>query len=91
MNAKLIDLKTEQELFPDKVPLEALRKIWNDKETQYTDEQLEQIRTWLYAIAEVIVRISDKVKQQSRVIQISTEHENEKSNYLCPGEHRRAS
>ena len=91
MNSKLIDLKTKQELFPDKVPLEAFRKIWNDKEKQYSDQNLEQIRGWLYAMAEVIVRVSDKVKQQTKVIPIGTTHENEKSNYLCPGEHRRAS
>lgn len=91
MNAKVIDIKTKEELFPDKVPLEELRKIWNDKEKRYTDEELEQIRTWLYAMAEVIVRVSDKVKQQTKVIPISTEYENEKSNYLRPGEYRRAS
>lgn len=91
MNPKLIDLKTKEEIFPDKVPLRTLRKIWNDKEGQYSDEQLEQIRTWLYAMAEVIVRVSDKVKQQTKVIPISTQHENKKSNYLCPSEHRRAS
>ncbi|WP_121354302.1 hypothetical protein [Flavisolibacter nicotianae] len=91
MNAKLIDLETKEEIFPDKVPLAELRKIWNDKERQYSDGELEQIRTWLYAMAEVIVRVSEKVKQQTKVIPISTEHENEKSNYLRPGEHRRAS
>lgn len=91
MNAKLIDIKTKEEIFPDKVPLEELRKIWNDKDRQYSDSQLEQIRTWLYAMAEVIVRVSDKIKQQTKIIPISTEHENEKSNYLRPGEYRRAS
>ena len=91
MNAKLIDIKTKEEIFPDKVPLEELRKIWNDKERQYSDGELEQIRGWLYAMAEVIVLVSEKVKQQSKVIPISTEHENEKSNYLRPGEYRRAS
>ena len=91
MNAKLIDLKTGEEFFPNKVPLEELRKIWNDKETQYTDEQLNKIRDWLYAMAEIIVRVSDRSKRQANLIPISTPHENEKSNYLCPGEHRRAS
>ena len=91
MNAKVIDLKTKQELFPEKVPLHELRKIWNDKDKQYNDQELEQIRSWLYAMAEVIVQVRNKVKQQTKVIPISTEHENEKSNYLCPGEHRRAS
>lgn len=88
--AKIIDLKTKQELFPDKVSLEELRKIWNDKEDKYSDQQLEQIRNWLYAMAEVIVQVSDKVKQQTKVIPISTKHENEKSNSICSGEHRRA-
>ena len=47
LKVKIIDIKTKEEIFPDKVPLEELRRIWSDKETQYTDEQLEQIRTWL--------------------------------------------
>lgn len=91
MNAKLIDLKTGEEFFPDKVPLEELRKIWNDKEAQYTDEQLIRIRDWLYVMAEVIVRVSDRSKRQANLIPIVTPNENEKSHSIRTGEHRRAS
>jgi hypothetical protein len=78
LKTKVIDIKTKE-------------KIWNDKEKNYNDQELEQIREWLYAMAEVIVRVSEKVKQQTKVIPISTDHENKKSNYLRPSEHRRAS
>ncbi len=91
MKTKIIDIKTKEEIFPDKVPLEELREIWNDKETQYTDEELEKIRNWLYAIAEVMVSVTAKIKHNYKLIPTATEHENKESYSLCTGEHRRAS
>jgi hypothetical protein len=45
------------EIFPDRIPIEQLRKIWNDKSVQYTDEELQRIREWLYTVAGVIVQV----------------------------------
>ena len=91
MKTKVIDIKTKEEIFPDKVSIQELRKIWNDKEKQYTDEELERIRNWLYLMAEVIVKVAGRVKQNYKLIQTTNEHENTQSHSLRKGEHRRAS
>lgn len=54
---KFFNNATEGEIFPDKVSLNELRKIWNDGKRQYTDAELEQIKCWLYVMAEVIVKV----------------------------------
>lgn len=91
MKAKTVPLKTKQKIFSNKVSLDDLKKIWNDKEQKYTDEQLELIRNWLYAMAEIIVRITEKVKKKYKLLQSASENENKKSDTVCSGEHRRAS
>jgi len=32
-----------------------MRKIWNDENITYTDEQLIRIMEWLYAMAEIVI------------------------------------
>lgn len=91
MRTKVIDLKTKEEIFPNKVSLEELRKIWNGKNKQYSDEELERIRNWLYSMAEVIVNVTARVKQNYKLIQTINEDENTQSNSLCESKHRRAS
>ena len=89
--AKVIDIETKEEIFPDKVSIEELRKVWNDKSREYSDEELERIRNWLYSMAEVIVKVTSRVKQNYKLIQTTTEHENTQSHSICKGKHRRAS
>lgn len=91
LKTKVIDIETKEEIFPEKVSIEQLQKIWNDKEKQYTDEELERIRNWLYAMAEVIVKVTGRIKQNYKLIQTENKHENTQSNSLCKSEHRRAS
>ena len=91
LKTKVIDIKTKEEIFPDKVSLEELRKVWNDKNREYSDEELERIRNWLYSMAEVIVKVTARVKQNYKLIQTTVEHENTQSHSVCKGKHRRAS
>jgi hypothetical protein len=91
MKTKVIDIKTKKEIFPDKVSIQELRKIWNDKEREYTEEELERIRNWLYSMAEIITMVTERVKQNYKLIQTTNEHENTQSHSLCKSEHRRAS
>lgn len=91
MKTKVIDIKTREEIFPDKVSLEELKKIWNDKHRQYTDEELARIKNWLYAMAEVIVKVTARVKQNYKVLQTTSKNENTQSNSVCESKHRRAS
>ena len=80
-------------IFPDKVPLDKIRNIWNDADEQYTDEQLYQIREWVYAMASVIIHVAEKRKKRNnRIIEFNLNANEEKErNIICPGEYRRAS
>lgn len=79
-------------IFPDKVSLDKIRNIWNDADEQYTDEQLYQIREWVYAMASVIIHVAEKRKKNNnRIIEFNPNADEEKeSNIICPGEYRRA-
>jgi hypothetical protein len=86
---KVINLKTKEEIFPDKVSIEELKKVWNDKERQYSDEELERVRNWLYSMAEVIVKVTNRIKNDYKLIQTQSENENTQSNSLCKSKYRR--
>ena len=89
LTTKVIDLKTKEEIFPDKVSIEELKKIWNDKQKQYTDEELERIRNWLYSMAAVIVKVTNRIKHDYKLIQTRCENENTQSDSLCKSKYRR--
>ena len=78
--------------FPNKMSLDELRKIWNDEDCLYTDDELMRIREWLYTTATIIIAVSERIeKQQAPVISLQSEkHENTKSYSLHSGEYRRA-
>jgi len=81
-----------EDIFPDKVPLEKLRAIWNDDDVQYNDEQLYIIREWLYALTKVIIHVTEKQTPNTKFIELKpVTDETEKSNTIHPGEYRRAS
>lgn len=46
---------TSTDIFSDRISIDKLRKIWNDRNRQYTDDELYQIRDWLYVIAGAVV------------------------------------
>lgn len=50
------------ELHPDRISIDQLRTIWNDKEVTYTDSELHRIRDWLYSIAEATICVYEKFK-----------------------------
>lgn len=94
------------ELSPDKIPIEKLRAIWNDKEVTYTDDELYKIRSWLYTIADVTIGVYNDCKAAEHANSLHTQlapqlinltsnhhhtHEAEESHSLRPGIYRRAS
>ncbi len=77
--------------FTDRVSLEVMRSIWNDKEDTYTDEQLLKMREWVYVLADVIFKASKK-KERNNIINLNPiKNETEESYPIHPGEYRRAS
>jgi hypothetical protein len=89
--------KTEEQkresidLFPDKIPLAVMRRIWNDKNNSYSDEQLLRMREWVYLLMEVIFEGAKKHKRNNIIHLNANSDATEESNYLYPGEYRRAS
>ena len=79
------------DLFPDKVPLEVMKKIWNHKDNQYSDKQLLKMREWVYLLMEVIFEGAKKHKRNNIVQLNSNDNAPKESNYLHQGEYRRAS
>ncbi len=47
------------DIFTNRVSIDELRTIWNDKNRQYSDEELCQIREWLYVIAGAVVHVTE--------------------------------
>lgn len=50
-------ISQQADVFSDRVSLAELRKIWNGKNRQYTDDELYRIREWLYVLADVVVNV----------------------------------
>ncbi|HEX9512698.1 MAG TPA: hypothetical protein VF939_19535 [Puia sp.] len=61
MKAKIVQLCLKdiikEDPFPNKVSLTELRKIWDDEQYKYTDDELMRIREWIYAIAAIAIRL----------------------------------
>lgn len=86
--------KDQQEtLFPDKVSLSAFRKIWDDEQHVYTDDELIKIREWLYMAANIVISVSQRIEKENTINkqQQINEHEITQSYPLREGEYRRAS
>ncbi len=70
MKSKIISLPkqtiSKNDPFPDKVSLEELRKIWNEGNCYYTDEELMRIREWLYALAEIVLRLTNEKENENK-------------------------
>lgn len=49
----------------NRMSLEKLRTIWNDKDECYTDTQLLQIRDWFYTVAEVSLSVISRLTGKS--------------------------
>lgn len=98
MRKKVIPLTSyesanKEEEYSNRIPIERMRAIWNDKTETYTDEQLLRMRDWLYTVAEVVIQVVGQNKHHhSQTIALNhTPNEAEESHHLHPGQHRRAS
>ena len=53
------------DIFSDRVSIDELRKIWNDRNRQYTDDELYQIRDWLYVMAGAVVHVMENTPPET--------------------------
>jgi hypothetical protein len=86
---KLGEDKTD--VLSDRVPLKIMQSIWNDKDNQYSDEQLLKMREWVYLLADVIFDTAKERKRNKIIYLNKIENETKESNIIYPGEYRRAS
>ena len=86
----------ETELTAKKVSLEQLRKIWDDEDKTYTDEELMKLREWLYVVAQSVISVTKRIEkenseQQAKIITLNAKHhEQTQSDIVYPGKYRRA-
>lgn len=81
------------DVFPDRVPIEKFREIWNDEQVQYSDEQLYKIREWLYAMCNAALAVAEEqFENRYQFIGLKPKsNEAEESNFIHPRKYRRAS
>lgn len=82
-----------EEHFNQKIPLDILRKIWNDDQTNLSDDELIRIRDWLYMYANLVVSITRRLEKK-HTISFNPKNfgdENTQSYPLHTCEYRRAS
>lgn len=101
MKSKVVKLTSKTPVIPwlpednfsQKISLETLRKIWNDDQKEFSDDELIRIRDWLYMYANLVVSITSRLEKQNAIplFAKSTDNENTKSYPLHSGEYRRAS
>lgn len=89
MKAKIVPLKPGQ---TEKLDLETCRKILNEGDKQYSDEEVIRIRDYLYTLAEIECRFFKEwqANYADNIIPIKqANHETEESHTLHTGEYRR--
>jgi hypothetical protein len=101
MKTKVVSISQSQESktddhFSNKISIAELRKIWNDEQHTYTDEQLTRIRDWLYVIAHMVISVSKRIEKehsehQAKIISLQSTQNETKSNLVHQSEYRRAS
>ncbi len=91
MKSKIIPIKNQFDQ-NDKLDLATCKRILNAEENKYTDEEIIQIRDYLYQLAEIECRYFKQwqAEQTDNVRPINAnKHETEESVPLYPGEYRR--
>ena len=77
----------------DKLDIETCRKVLNQNGSNYSEQEIIQIRDYLYQLAEIECRYFRKwqEEQTGKIININPPtHETEESISLYPGKYRRA-
>lgn len=87
MKSKIVLLNTVEQEKPQKIPLNKCREILNKNGLNYTDEEVEKIRDFLYHLAQVGVEEMENKQSRTKVISLSKHKLNndEESHYLRTG------
>lgn len=92
MKAQVISLKKPKDFQSSQLTSEQCRVIFRAEEHEYTDEELIQMRDFLFKLAKTFYEsYTTTLRNQAKIISINQPYDTEKSHYLCTGKHRRAS
>lgn len=92
LNIKPIREQKEKGIFGNKLPIEEIRKFWNDDDIKYTDEELLKMGDWFYCLAEVVLNIYYHPRYEKLIEEFKTwRNERKESDIICESEYRRAS
>ncbi|MEO6830931.1 MAG: hypothetical protein ABI378_01765 [Chitinophagaceae bacterium] len=95
MSLKILPPLVDQEKkvrYENRLPLQKCKDLLIEKAKAYTDDQVLQIRDFLYQLAELDYQLFYKATNQPTNIPLNPVQNNDttESNYLLPGEYRRA-
>jgi hypothetical protein len=92
MKAKVVSLKTKGKA-PNDLSIEECRKMFKASEYGYTDDELIQMKDFLFKLAKMYYELyTTKLKHQPKTISLNNEpYDTEESHTLCKSEYRRAS
>lgn len=82
-----------EDVFSERIPIDALRGIWNDEDEQYTDNELYQIRDMLYTLCNVALHTAGQNfenKQQITNTSRKISLQQSKTIPIIPNSHRKA-
>ncbi len=93
MKAKVVSISKPKDLNSDQLTLKQCRVMFKAEENEYTNEELIQMRDFLFKLAKIFYQsYTTTLKEQAKIISINQQpYDTEKSNHLCTGKHRRAS
>ena len=92
MKARIVNLRTKVKA-PNDLSIEESRQMFQANDYGYTDEELIQMKDFLFKLAKMYYELyTTKLKHQSKIILLNNQpYDTEESHTLCKSEHRRAS
>ena len=91
MKARIVNLRQKAKA-PNDLSIEECRQMFKAREYGYTDEELIQMKDFLFKLAKMYYELyMTKLKHQAKIIPLNNQpYDTEESDTLCKSEHRRA-
>lgn len=93
MKAKVININKPNDLPSEHLTLEQCKQMFKAEEHGYSDEEVIQMRDFLFKLAKIYCEFYRTTgKQSAKVIPLNNQpYGTEKSHHICKSKHRRAS
>ena len=93
MKAKIININKSKDLPSEQLTLEQCQQMFKAEAHGYSDEELIQMKDFLFKLAKIYYEFYRATgKQSAKVISLNNQpYGTEKSHHICKSKHRRAS